>query len=503
MLKRAIEGFLKKNGLNLSVKETEEFGDYFVFLQPFSQEIFQKLSLKKPSFLKKIEFKPPGFLNFYLEENFLKKKIFQAIKKPKKFFEIKFGKGKKVEVEFISANPTGPLTLGNIRGGPFGDSLANLLKMVGYKVKKVYYVNDCGKQIIELGKTILGEGEFYKGSYIKDLKKEISGKDPEEVGKKAARLILKKFILKTLKKLGIKYDKFFFESRLFKESWTQKAIFLLQKRKLLYQKEGATWLDGKKLGLNKDFVLIKSDGKMTYLAGDIAFHLYKFKKEKYHFVVDIFGADHLDESKALEAVVEALGFKGKLKILLLQFVTLIQKGQMQKMSKREGRYVLADEILDKIGKDILRYFFLEKSLSSHLNFDLDFIQKRTFENPYFYLQYAYVRILSIFKKGKIKRLPLISLKDIQSLNHPSEISLLKILLKYPEVIEQCAKDFEMHKLVKYAQKIASLFHVFYQECQVIQDNQNLFKARVALLYFAREILSKLFWIMGITPLSKM
>jgi len=503
MLKRTIERFLKKNGLDFSVKETEEFGDYFVFLPSLAEEIFQKLSLKKPSFLKEIELKPPGFLNFYFDENFLKKKFFWIIKNPKKFFEINLGKRKKVEVEFVSANPTGPLTLGNIRGGPFGDSLSNLLKMVGYRVKKVYYVNDCGKQIIELGKTILGEGEFYKGSYIKDLKKEISGKDPEKVGKKAARIILRKLILPTLKKLGIKYDKLFFESRLFKESWTKKAISLLQKRKLLYQKDGATWLDGKKIGLNKDFVLIKSDGKMTYLATDIAFHLYKFKKEKYYFVVDIFGADHLDESKALKATIETLGFKGKLKILLLQFVTLIQKGKMEKMSKREGRYVLADEILDKIGKDVLRYFFLEKSLSSHLNFDLDFIQKRTFENPYFYLQYAYVRILSILKRGKVTKFPRLSLKDVKSLNHPSEINLLKNLLKYPEVIEKGANDFEMHKILKYAQKIASLFHSFYQECQVIQEKENLFKARVALIYFAKEILEKLFWIMGITPLSKM
>lgn len=503
MLKKKIERFLKKNNLNFEVKETEEFGDYFIFVPESPQEVFQKISSKKPSFLKKIEFKPPGFLNFHFEEKFLKKLFFQVIKNPQKIFKFNLGKGKKVEVEFISANPTGPLTLGNLRGGPLGDSLSSLLEMVGYKVKRVYYVNDCGKQIVELGKTILGQGEFYKGEYIKKLKEKISHQDPEKAGKKAAKIILKKFILPTLKKLQIKYDKFFFESKLYKESWTKKAVLQLERKELLYKKDGAVWLNGKKLGLKKDFVLIKSTGEMTYLGSDIAFHLYKFQKERYHQVIDLFGADHLDESRALEAAMEALGYKGRLKILLLQFLTLIEKGEKKKMSKREGRYVLADEILDKVGKDVLRYFFLEKSPSSHLNFDLELAQKRNLENPYFYLEYAWVRILGILKKAKIKRLPKLSFKDIKSLNHPLEMSFLKNLLKYPEIIEKTVEDFEVHRLPRYAQRLASIFHAFYQECQVIQEDQKLFRSRVSLLFLAKWIFSRLFKLMGITPLSKM
>ncbi len=451
---------LKKDPIETAELLTEDFKD------------------KIPDLFERIKIIKPGFINFFVSNKYLQSQVKEILKKKEKFGQLDIGKNQKVQVEFISANPTGPLTLGNARGGVVGDVLANVLKKVGYKTEKAYYINDYGMQIMTLGHSVLKDKEAkYKGAYIDDLNKKIKEKDIYKAGEKAAKIIIKEMIKKTTDNFGIKYDEWTSETSFYKSKAVDKVLEKLKKKRLIYEEEGALWFKSKKFGDQRDRVVVKKDGWKTYLAGDIAYHEHKFDKKKFDKVINVWGADHFGDILGLQAAVEAIGHKGKLDIIILQFVTLFKKGKQLKMSKRKGVYVTVDELLKEVGRDVVRFFFLDKSANTHLNFDLELAKEQSQKNPVYYVQYAYARICSILKKVGAKK----ARPDHSSLDHSSEISLIKQLLKFPEIIKDISKDYQVQKLPQYATDLATIIHKFYQDCKVLTEDDILQRTRFDLV----------------------
>jgi len=451
----------------------------------------------------KVEVVEPGFINFFLSKTFIQEQIGEILKQDKEFGNINIGKKKKVQVEFISANPTGPLTIGNARGGPFGDVLANVLQKAGFEVEKAYYVNDLGRQVEALGHSVLKDDQaVYKGNYINELSRTIKEKDAYKAGKKAAKIIIEDYIKKTVQRAKIKFDKWYYESKL--QKYADESLRYLKEKGFTYEKDGAVWLKSCSFGDERDRVLIKSDGSKTYLAGDLGFHKYKFEKKKFDKVINIWGADHFGDIPGLMAGVGALGHKGKLEIILLQFVTLLKKGEKLKISKRKGNVVTLQELLDEVGSDVVRFFFLQRSANTHLNFDLDLAREQSEKNPVYYIQYAYARICSILRKLKVKNEKLkVTVKNLKLLNHPLELKLIKQLIKFPEIIKDTAKDYQIQRLPRYAFETAGCFHQFYKNCRVLIEDKELSNARLSLIFATKVVLKNTLDIMGISAPEKM
>ena len=487
------------------------FGDYSVSVamevakteKKNPMEVAEKLKENiKGKYFEKVEVAAPGFINFFISKEYVFKEIGDVLKKGAKFGQFPLKK-EKIQVEFISANPTGPLTVGNGRGGPFGDVLANVLKQYGYIVKKAYYINDHGKQILSLGHSVLKDEEAkYTGEYIDKLHRKLKGKDPYRIGKLAAKIIMDTMIKKTIKKLNIKFDEFFSESILHKGNNVETVIQLLRDEGLTYEQEGAEWFMSTALGDERDRVIIKSDGEKTYLLGDIAYHKYKFEKKKFDKVINIWGADHFGDVAGLIAGVEAMGHINKLQILLLQFVTVVKDGKTVRMSKRLGTAITMDDLLDELSPDVIRFFFLMKSADTHLNFDLDLAKEQSEKNPVFYVQYAHARIASILKNAK-KVLRIRKIRNVELLTHNREIELMKQILRFPEVVEDTAHDYEVHRIPQYALDLANSFHKFYADCHVLTDDLKLREARLGLAAAAKIALKNTLNLMGISAPGKM
>lgn len=464
-------------------------------------EIANVLSSRlKSKLFAKVEVKKPGFINFFLSELFLENQVKEILKEKGKFGNLKIGRDKKIQVEFISANPTGPLTIGNARGGPFGDVLANVLKKAGFRVEKAYYINDHGMQVLALGHSVLKDKEAkYRGEYIDYLHKKIKGKDPYKVGQMAAKIIVKEMIRKTTDKMGIKYDEWFSETELYKSKKVDKVLELLKRKKLIYEKEGAWWFKSSKYGDKRDRVVIKADGQKTYLAGDLAYHKYKFEQKRFDKVINIWGADHYGDVSGLQAGVKALGHPGKLDIILLQFVTILEKGEKKRMSKRRGIFITMDELLKQVGPDVVRFLFLQKSAGTHLNFDLSLAKEQSEKNPVYYVQYANARIESILRKSKKE------IKDgnLKLLHHPSELALIKELVRFPEIVADTAKDYQVQRLPQYAIDLATSFHRFYRDCKVLSEDEDLKKARLSLISATKIVIKNTLDLMGISVPEKM
>ena len=443
-------------------------------------------------------FEKNNFLNFNINKDYLNQYILNFPKN-----KISFPKtNKKIQVEFVSANPTGPLTVGNGRGGPFGDVLANVLKKYGYNVKKAYYINDHGKQVLSLGHSILGDEDAkYQGEYIDKIKKRIKEKDPYKAGKIASKIILDEIIKKTVKRLNIKFDEWFSESRLYKNREVEDVLNFLRSAGLTYEQEGAEWFMSTALGDERDRVVVKSDGENTYLLGDIAYHRNKFEKAKFDKVINIWGADHFGDVPGLIAGVEALGHMNKLEVLLLQFVTVLKDDKILRMSKRLGTAIAMDDLLDEIPADVIRFFFLQKSADTHLNFNLDLAKEQSEKNPVFYVQYAYARICNILKKSKTFSLNRIN--NIELLNNKKELELIKQILRFPEVVEDTASDHEVHRIPQYALDLANSFHKFYNDCYVLTDDKKLREARLGLVALSKIALKNTLDLMGISSPQKM
>ncbi len=477
------------------------------------RELF--ISKEFSNFVSKIEIASQGFLNFRLSEKGLEEGLKFALKN-----KFNFGNNGKVQVEFLSANPTGPLTVGNARGGPFGDTLANVFKIAGYKIEKAYYINDWGNQILILGHSVLKDSEAqYSGEYIDYLNKKIKEKDPFKAGQEAAKIIIKEMIKKTVEKMGIKFDEWFSETSLHESGQVNRVLDILKKKNLIYEKEGALWFRSTEYGDTRDRVLIKSDKTESYLAGDIAYHLYKFKKKKFDKVINIWGADHYGDVPGLRAGMAVFGLENKLEIILLQFITILEKGEKMRMSKRAGTYVTMDELIDDVGRDAVRFFFLQRAADTHLEFDLDLAKEQSKKNPVYYVQYAHARACSILRKSGLRRRSIFEFlipkifasrkfcaptPRIQKLILGSEKNLILKLIQFPEIIEDIAKDYQVHRLTTYVYELAKVFTDFYENVPVLKaETEDLKKSRLALVLITRKILEKNLSLMGISAPDKM
>jgi len=516
-IRQAIKNLIEKAVKSLYKKEVKaiveqpaipDFGDYAsniaLVLKKNPQEIADNI---KSPILEKTEVKN-GFINFFLAKEYLQEQVGEILKQAEGFGQLKIGRGRRVQVEFISANPTGPLTVGNARGGPFGDALVNVLKAAGFKVEKAYYINDYGMQILGLGHSVLKDKEAqYKGDYIDYLNKRIHEKDAYKAGELAAKIIIEEMVKKTTDRFGIRYDEWFSEKSLHQKAEVDKVLKILRKKGLIYEKEGALWFKSKKFGDERDRVMVKSDGSKTYLAGDIAYHRYKFEKKKFDKVINIWGADHFGDVAGLQAGVTALGHKGKLDVVLLQFVTLVEKKEKIKMSKRKGIYIAMDELLDEIPSDVIRFLFLQKSADTHLNLDLDLAKEQSEKNPVYYIQYAHARICSILRKKELSSLrslaPCGESNSFKLLNHPSELALIKQLIRLPEIVEGIVKDYQVQRIPQYALDLAIIFHQFYRDCRVLAEDRLLREARLGLVLATKTVLKNTLDLMGISAPEKM
>jgi arginyl-tRNA synthetase len=490
--------------IKIEYPERKDYGDYATNVamviakqakkNPIEVGELIKSKIKNQKLFDRIEVVKPGFINFFVSKEYLRKQIGEISKQ--KFGQLKIGKGKKINVEFISANPTGPLHIGNGRGGFCGDVLSNVLEKAGYKIFREYYVNDMGRQIEILKNSLEGREPSYKNQYIDELKKKgIREKDI----RKAIKFIVGE-IKKTTERMRINFDKWFYESDLYKTKEVDKVLDFLKKKKLTYEKEGALWFKSTKFGDDKDRVLVrKADEKETYFLSDIAYLRNKFKRG-FDYLIIFLGAEHHGYTGRLWAAAEALGYdKDKVRPIIMQLVKLLEEGRQVRMSKRTGIYVTLDELIDEIGPDVSRFFFLMRSPGVHLNFDLDLAKQQSEKNPVYYVQYAHARICSILRKSKMTEVSPRS----ELLEHPSELRLIKQLIRLPEIVADTSKDYQVQRLPQYAMETASAFHQFYRDCRVISDNKRLTKSRLTLIKAAKIVLKNTLDLMGISAPEKM
>ena len=471
--------------------------------------------------LSKIEAKS-GFINFYLSEECLYHQLKDVLNLKNKYgFSDKYKKYK-IQLEFISANPTGPLTMGNGRGGFFGDTLANALKSQGYKVMREFYINDRGGQILALGKSIkLAQGKkmdlkkvelknLYKGDYIKKLAKQIDKNlSIEESGQKAVDLILNTYIKPVIKKVGINYDIWFSEKSLYKGDNYERIMKDLMTKELIYEKDGATWMKTSDLGDTEDRVLIKNNGDETYFMSDILYHLNKFKVRKFDKVINIWGADHHGDVPRLTGAMKALGLSSEdLKIILIQFVRSVSGGREAKISKRAGTFVTLEELVNEVGLDAARFFFLMYSTNTHMDFDMALAKERSKKNPVYYVQYAHARLSSILNKAqranyKLQTTNYKQITNLKLLKTKDELNLIRKLIEYPELLEDISESYEVHHLPRYALELAREFHNFYEKERVITEDKNLTSARLALIAATKIVLANVLKLMGIKAPDRM
>ena len=473
--------------------------------QKIAEEINQ--NKKAAKIFKKIEVAAPGFLNFTLSDKYVFGETEKILKLDKNYGRLKIGKNKKTQVEFISANPSGQLHVGNGRSAFYGDALGNVLAMSGYKTEKEYYVNDArvSKQIQTLGATALGRGEAYLSPYLKEkiasLQKKLSKiRSETDAGYFLAQAVLKdlqKFIAKDLK---IKFHEWIFEECLYKRGLIIKTYDFLKKKGLVFEKDGAYWLDMSKYG-QKDEVLLRSNGSPTYFLSDIAYHHNKIKRG-YKKIIDIWGADHQGHVPRMKAVMDIFGYEGEFEVLICQIVTI--KGG--KISKREGNIVSLNWLIDEVGVDAARFFYLQNSLSAQMEFDVELAKKKSADSPVFYVQYAHARIASILRKAGLKGSGPFNSKRVrpfQELRHPAEIELAKELLRLPEIVADTAKDYQIQRVCLYAASIAAKFHKFYHDCQVIGEDKKTTRARLGLAMASKIVLKNTLGLLGISAPEKM
>lgn len=458
----------------------------------------------------KIEVKN-GFINFFLSEECLKHQLKELLKLKDKPRFLKENKDKTIQIEFISANPTGPLTIGNGRGGFYGDVLANVLETQGYKITREYYINDRGEQILSLGRSIkkvqgenIADEKLYKGEYINELAKQIDKKlNAEKAGQYATELILKKYIKPVIKLLGIKFDHWFSEKSLYKGSNYEKVVGNLIRSDYIYEADGATWMKTSKLGDSEDRVLIKSDGSETYFLSDILYHYNKFLTRKFDKVIDIWGADHHGYAPRLKAALKVLNIpEENLEIIITQLIRLVSGGKEVKISKRAGTFVTLEELVNEVGLDAARFFFLIYSPNTHMDFDMVLAKERSAKNPVYYVQYAYARISSILRKAGVSKTEISKSKFID-LKTNAELNLIRKLIEFPEILADMAENYEVHHLPRYALELAREFHNFYEKERIINEDKKLTSARLNLVMATKIVLAQILNLMGIKAPDKM
>lgn len=483
-------------------------------------------NLGSNEYVEKIEIAGPGFINFYLNNKWLYEGLEIVDEQDEKYGSSDYGKGKKIQVEFVSANPTGLLHMGNARGGALGDSLSNMLACAGYEVTKEFYINDAGKQIENFGKSLearylqeLGQDvdfpeEGYQGldilqtvkTIMEDKKDSLADLDPSERQAILVELGLKEKISgiqSGLADFGVNYDVWFYESTLHDSNAIEETVEILKEKDLVYEKEGALWFKTSKITPDdKDEVLIRSNGVPTYFAADIAYHRDKFLRG-FDQVINIWGADHHGHVARMKGAVEAIGYDpDRLTVVLMQLVRLYRDGEIVRMSKRTGQYVTLNELIDEIGKDAARYFFTMRNPDTHLEFDLDLAKKHSNDNPVYYVQYAHARICSILKMTG-EELPKAKDVNLALLKEKAEIDLIKKIVDFPVEIIEGARTLEPHILTHYAHDLASTFHSFYSCCRVLSDDKELTASRITLVNATRITLRNVLAVLGVSAPERM
>jgi len=525
--------FLKEVNLTFTIPNQKNHGDYSTNVAlligkilkrrpaEIANEIINNLDYDL-KIIEKIELAGPGFINFYFTPSFNSGIIKEILADKDKFGRSKKYSGKKAIVEFVSANPTGPLTVGHGRNAVVGDTISSMLEWVGYEVDREYYFNNAGRQMRVLGDSVrlryldlLGyQNEFpkdyYQGEYIKEiaakLKQEYSDKinneNAEGIFKERAEKEIFSDIIKTLDRINIRMKNFYNEHSLYEEGRITALLDLFKNKKLSYEKEGAVWLKLTELGNEVDKVIVKSSGEPTYRLPDIAYHITKYERN-YDLIVDLFGSDHSATYPDVLAGLHALGYDtNKVKVLIHQFVTILENNEVVKMSTRKANYITLDELIDEVGSDVVRYFFNMRSITSHLNFDIELAKKQSDENPVFYLQYAYARISSILRMTKTEGLEY-SLENLDLLITTEEQNLLKKLFEFPDEVLYSSEYFESHRIPGYLEELAGLFHRFYTECRIIGSEKKLAEARIALCIAVQTVLKNGLSILSVNAPDKM
>ena len=476
----------------------------------------------------RIDIAGPGFINLTFSKTYLYSGLTNILSKEKTFLRKTLGKGKRIQIEFVSANPTGPLHLGHGRGAAVGAALSNLLEAAGYSIEREYYVNDAGRQVKVLGHSVFAKyqqllgieypfpEDGYRGHYVEEIARKMLdryGKKFSETGFQEVSGIFVDFsyremlaeIEHDLRDFGIVFDTWQSERDLYAKNDVENAIDDLRRRRHLYEEEGALWFRATKFGDDKDRVIVKSDGEYTYFASDIAYHRKKIEM-KFSEIIDIWGADHHGYIARLKAVIQALGYPpDHLRVMLVQMVTLLRGGKPVQMSKRAGEFVTLREVIEEVGADTTKFIFLTRRPDSHLEFDLEAAKAQSAENPVFYVQYANARINSIFAKAKEKGIAVGEPEgiDFSHLVESEELRIIKKLLTYPVAFEGAVLSHEPHRITFYLQELAGLFHPYYNKYRVITDDDEITRARLGLCEAVRIVLRDGLEILGLTAPEKM
>ncbi len=478
-------------------------------------------------FLSKVEIAGPGFINFTLMPTCWYEVLDDIAAKRSHYGFSQFGRGRRVQVEFVSANPTGPLHIGHGRGAAVGDAVASILQAAGFDVQREYYVNDAGNQVATLGRsiwmrlreqngeTVVFPEDGYQGEYIRELAAKLIEEDPsvtaleeEEAVKRCTAFGVDNvlvWIAADLKDFGITFDKWFSEQSLFDRNMVKNELAKLADKGLSYEQNGALWLRTTDYGDDKDRVLIKSDGSPTYFASDVAYHMEKFDRG-FERVIDVWGADHHGYVPRMKAVVAGLGHQpDDLEVLLIQMVNLLRDGKPYTMGKRSGNFVTLREVVEEVGSDACRFYFLMRRSDSQLDFDLELAKRQSSDNPVFYVQYAHARVCSIYRNAEEQGVPLPKPGDIDlsSLILPEELLLAKYLARYPETVIGAAQNCEPHRVVYYLQELAAQFHSYYNRQRVLVDDPATTQARLYLIDGVRTVLANALTLLGVKAPERM
>ncbi len=536
------EGTLPKSGIAsdhiISVPRQEQHGDY---ASNFSMVMASKLrmaprkiaetmktELEKEELFERVDVAGPGFLNFFLSKEFWQKNLLDIRKKGEEYGSSDAGMGRKVLVEFVSANPTGPLHVGHGRGAAVGDSLCRVLRMAGYQVTSEYYINDVGNQMQTLGRSVylryqehFGRhidfpSECYQGDYIRDIAAGIA----EEYGERfldadaseymdffIRRAVAEIFqgIKKDLDDFRVSFDSWFSEKSLHDSGLVKDTIEELKAAGKIYEKDGALWFRTSDYGDEKDRVVRRSNGVLTYFAADIAYHRNKFQRG-FETLVDIWGADHHGYIPRVKAAMAAMDFNpDALNVLLVQLVNLIEGGQVKQMSTRAGEFVTLREVLEDVGADAARFIFLTRRCDSHLDFDLDLAKSQSQENPVYYVQYAHARLASVFRNAEEKGVALVAPESVNLslVDDPEEMKILKFLAVFPETVAKSAGALEPHRISYYLTELAGMLHKYYTTHRFIGDDPELTQARLLLAQVVKTVLRNGLALLGVTAPEKM
>lgn len=492
-----------------------------------AESIIEKLGTGKAS-IQSAEIAGPGFINFRLDRSYLYPVIGEALAQGSRYGALEAGQGKRIQVEFVSANPTGSLHLGHARGAAVGDALCNVLSFAGYDVTREYYINDAGNQVNNLAKSIearyrqaLGQvmdmpEDGYHGEDIVGFAKELAEQEGERLLSMGEQERFDYFrtyglekelakIKRDLARFGVQFDEWYSESSLYENDQVTVVLDALRAKGQVYELDGAVWLSSTTFGDDKDRVLVKNDGSYTYLTPDAAYHMGKYARG-FDQMINIWGADHHGYIPRMKAAMAALGNDpDKLTVLIAQMVSLFQNGEKVKMSKRTGKAVTMEDLMDEVGVDAIRYFFTMRSMDSHLDFDMDLAVSTSNENPVFYVQYAHARICSIFRQAEEQGITVLPWQEtvLSRLNTEQEFNLLRKIGELPETIAEAARIYAPHTMIRYVYELASQFHSYYKAERVITEDAEQSQARLQLLAALRITLANTLALVGVSAPEKM